>query len=324
MAFSNSGDVAEIAQLNVMQSITSNEEIIEKGANSSDEKGEKAARHHFSEPWGDSDVVLVVEDEKFHVHRQILSLNSPVFRAMFKSQFKEATVNEIPLPGKKAHGVLDFLMKIYGPQYTRKEVEITLENVEQLMQLSDEYQVTEHIFQPCVKFLEYEPKTKENVMKIRGIAEFYDLEKVRQQCDKLLSGMKLETLSETIQFENVEKDKLQHFLTQRIEVLEGYLEKLYPQFMGLLACCLWLWHEAKRNLKWCSTHFKCGKAQMNIDSCIKKCKVCQEMLDNLVLSTQLSLFSNFPYHTYGNANFNRHRFDESLQNIIHRYSQVMT
>ena len=47
---------------------------------------------------------------------------------MFKSQFKEATANEIPLPGKNVKGVLDFLMKIYGPQYTKKEVEITSKN----------------------------------------------------------------------------------------------------------------------------------------------------------------------------------------------------
>lgn len=202
---------------------------------------------------------------------------------------------------------------------------VLVENVEQLMQLSDEYQVTEHIFQPCVEFLEYEPKTKENVMKIRGLAEFYDLEKVRQQCDKLLSGMKLETLSETIQFENVEKDKLQHFLTQRIEVLEGYLEKLYPQFMGLLEYCLWLWNKADQNLEWCSTHFSNGKAQMNIDSCIKKCQACRKMLDNLVSSTLPAFPSrNSFYHTYGNALSNRHRFDMSLRNIIHTYSQVMT
>ena len=70
-------------------------------------------------------MILVVEDEKFHVHRLILSMNSPVFKAMFKSGFKEATTNEIPLPGKKAVGVLDFLKKIYGFQYIKEQVEIT-------------------------------------------------------------------------------------------------------------------------------------------------------------------------------------------------------
>ena len=66
----------------------------------------------------------MVEDEKFHVHRVILSMNSPVFKAMFKSQFKEATSNEISLPEKKANEVLDFLKQIYFP-YIEERVEIT-------------------------------------------------------------------------------------------------------------------------------------------------------------------------------------------------------
>ena len=67
----------------------------------------------FSEPWEDSDLILVVEDEKFHVHRQILSLHSPVFKAMLNSDIKEKTATEIPLEGKKMAEVLDFLNLLY-------------------------------------------------------------------------------------------------------------------------------------------------------------------------------------------------------------------
>ena len=67
----------------------------------------------------------MVENEKFHVHRLILSMNSPVFKAMFKSQFKEATADEIPLPEKNASGVLDFLKIIYGSQYIQEQAKIT-------------------------------------------------------------------------------------------------------------------------------------------------------------------------------------------------------
>ena len=52
-------------------------------------------------------------------------MNSPVFKAMFKSQFKEATADEIPLPEKNASGVLDFLKIIYGSQYTHEQAKIT-------------------------------------------------------------------------------------------------------------------------------------------------------------------------------------------------------
>ncbi|PFX33782.1 Kelch-like protein 22 [Stylophora pistillata] len=217
-------------------SVTEEETVgkVERGASDEptvqDDQGKEKVKHCFSEPWRDVDVILVVEDEKFHVHRQILSLNLPVFRAMFKSEFKEASSIEIPLPGKKADGMLDFLMKIYGPQYTKKEVEITMENVEQFLQLSDEYPVTEHIFKSCMKILEEEPKTKENVMEILALAELYELNKVRQDCNELLSGMKIKTLAETVQLVNVEKGRLQHFLTQRIEVLEGYLDEFENPF----------------------------------------------------------------------------------------------
>ena len=74
---------------------------------------EQIERHPFSEPWEDSDLVLTVDDDTFYVHRQILSLHSPVFKAMLSSKFKEGTATEIPLPGKKANEVLDFLKVLY-------------------------------------------------------------------------------------------------------------------------------------------------------------------------------------------------------------------
>ena len=48
----------------------------------------------FSEPWKFSDVVLVVEDQKFPVHRATLSIWSPVFETMFTSMFKEKDMYE--------------------------------------------------------------------------------------------------------------------------------------------------------------------------------------------------------------------------------------
>ncbi|XP_020620943.1 BTB and MATH domain-containing protein 15-like isoform X2 [Orbicella faveolata] len=188
-------------------------------------QAEKMVKHSFSDPWKGSDLVLVVEDEKFHVHRVILRLNSPVFEAMFNSQLKESTANEIPLPEKNASGVLDFLKIIYGFQYIQERVEITMENVEDLLQLSDEYQVKQYIFDPCVKFLEDQPKTKENVMKIVALANLYNLEKVHQGCIDLLKNMKLESLSETVHLQDLDKEQTQYYLTRRIERLERFLDE---------------------------------------------------------------------------------------------------
>ena len=76
-------------------------------------KEQEKVKHRFSEPWEDSDLILIVEDEKFHVHRLILSMNSPVFKAMFKSGFQEANNSEIRLPEKRGNEVLDFLKQFY-------------------------------------------------------------------------------------------------------------------------------------------------------------------------------------------------------------------
>ena len=204
-----------------------------------------------------------------------------------------------------------------------------MKNVEQLLQLSDEYQVVEHIFNPCVKFLEDEPKTKENVMKILGLSELYDLEKVRQGCDDLLRGMRLQTLSETVQFQDIDKDKLQHILTQRIKLLEAFLDEVYPQFMGLVECSLWLWHKAEKYMpKWCPTHFSDGKSTTNLDERIKECEACQNMLCKMATATAPQIRRRGGYEdysdTYASYHARRYRFDERLSDVIQKFPKLMT
>lgn len=186
----------------------------------------KKVKHRFSEPWEESDLILVVESEKFHVHRLILRMNSPVFKAMLTSQLKEATSKEIPLPEKKTSEVLDFLKHIYY-QHVQDPVEITLGNVEHLLKLSDEYQV-KLIFDPCIKFLKDLPVTGKNVMQLWMLANLYDLDDVCCGCNNFLKDLKLKALSETVHLEDLDLKTARHILVQRIEWLEMFLDKLYP------------------------------------------------------------------------------------------------
>ena len=85
-----------------------------KGSEQQEKESVETAKHPFCEPWEDSDLIFVVEEEMFHVHRQIMNIHSPVFKAMLKSAaIKEDTATEIPLPGKKADEFLDFLKILY-------------------------------------------------------------------------------------------------------------------------------------------------------------------------------------------------------------------
>ena len=69
----------------------------------------------FSEPLANSDQILVVEGQELHVHRAVLGLWSPVFRAMFNSDFKETAQEKIELPGKRAELFTKFLLLLYSP-----------------------------------------------------------------------------------------------------------------------------------------------------------------------------------------------------------------
>ncbi|KAH9279357.1 Speckle-type POZ protein-like [Echinococcus granulosus] len=83
---------------------------------SSDKEKEKEEEvYDFREPFLFSDMVLLVEDERLHCHRAILSLYSPVFKAMFQSRFEETSSNQVSLPKDDAETVRELLRHLYTP-----------------------------------------------------------------------------------------------------------------------------------------------------------------------------------------------------------------
>ena len=276
--------------------------VSESEGNGSSEDDKRIMKHRFSEPWEDSDLILVVEDEKFHVHRLIMSMNSPVFKAMLKSQFKEANANEIPLPEKKANEILDILKRVYSKQFIEEPVDITEGNVEHLLKLSDEYQI-KHIFDACINFVETHPKTKHSVMKLRKMATNYNLDRVRDECDNLLKNLKLTTLSEIVDLKGLDHETLQYFLEQRIKRLETVLDKVYPEFMGMIECLFWLMSNEFRSIMWCEQHITEGhlRSSVKIDSEeVRQCSGCEFMFCSMLGETCINQRKGGPKYHYGN------------------------
>ena len=102
----------------------------------------------FSKPWQFGDVVLVVEEERFHVHRNILGMWSEVFTTMFTSGFKEKTAREVPLPGKRSSQIKEMLLVIY-PTSAKP---INQENYGFLLDLAKEYMMR-NLTGKCETFL---------------------------------------------------------------------------------------------------------------------------------------------------------------------------
>ena len=107
----------------------------------------------FSQSWNDSDVVLVVEGKEIHVHRYMLSLQSPVFKALFNGNFKDSKQEKIELKYDKYEAMLLFIQLLY-PQNVldgyKDEVYINNENVLQILEIADKYTAI-NIIKQCVK-----------------------------------------------------------------------------------------------------------------------------------------------------------------------------
>jgi len=191
-----------------------------------------------------------------------------------------------------------------------------VENVEDLLQLSDEYQVKQLIFDPCVKFLEDQTKTKENVMKIVALANLYNLEKVHQGCIDLLSNMKLESLSETIRLQDLDKEKTQYYLTQRIERLETFLDQAFPQFFGVVASLVFRSRDGK-NIMYCSEHVSQGKfKKFTSTEMIAECLGCRSMLTSMLRGTIE------PYYALGERPFHGFNNHFNLFSVMEDFSKL--
>lgn len=176
----------------------------------------------FSQPWELSDVVLVVEEERFHVHRSILAMWSPVFSKMFTAQFKEKTAKEIPLPEKKAREIKELLLVIYPT--SSKQVD--KDNYVFLLDLAKEYMMTK-LTQKCEAYLMNDLGKSENMfwwseprcLDLLGVAQDYQLEKLQAVCVNKAKSMGFR------EFKNHKMYKKINFSNYR-KIVEGKIEKM--------------------------------------------------------------------------------------------------
>ena len=198
----------------------------------------------FTQPWKFSDVILVVEDQKFHVHRAVLAVCSPVFEKMFTSEFQGNGAKqhvhravravpfpvyegmctsefqgkgekEIPIPGKMASEIMELLQIIY-PSVEEK---LTEENCYRLLRLADEYQM-KAIVHRCENFIvEKINKSKQEVLVELVFAQTYNLQKLKRKCIQQAQYFSLEELKndnvyDQIHFENIK------------DIMEGIIVRL--------------------------------------------------------------------------------------------------
>jgi len=196
--------------------------------------GKKQARKQtpypkdFLEPWKLSDVVLVVEEERFHVHRSTLAFWSPVFERMFTSDFKEKNSDEIPLPGKKANEIKELLQIMYP---SLEEKVISRNNCYFLLDLAREYQIAS-ITQKCEDFLvsAVETRMEYDVLAVLIVGQNYELQTLIKSCVYEARRLRLKQLKQHTKRGEIDPDNY-------LQIAEGIIERLENQCKDVKTSC---------------------------------------------------------------------------------------
>ena len=199
----------------------------------------------FSQPWQFSDVVLVVEEDRFHVHRCILGMWSEVFTTMFTSQFKEKTAKEIPLPGKKSAEIKEMLLVIY-PTSAKPIYE---SNYAFLLDLAKEYMMAK-LTEKCETYLMDRlfstlglfgiPDRKDYCLELLEIAQNYGLNRLETASIEEAKKMKFKDLKNHNMYEKISSSNFRKIVEGMFEIYERELAgKEPPSFIFAPAKPLW-------------------------------------------------------------------------------------
>ena len=177
----------------------------------------------FSKPWEQSDVILLVDEQQFHVHRPILSLSSPVFSRMFSSDFKEKNADEISLPGKKADEIREMLLAIYPTSWKP----VNESNCYFLLALAHEYQMAK-LTQKCEDYLLEAVKKQQgvHVMDTLVVAQSYSLEKVLAECINKTQSLSLTEVKRHKMYEQIEPLSQRKMIELQMQKVEKEVERL--------------------------------------------------------------------------------------------------
>ncbi|XP_028398542.1 kelch-like protein 20 [Dendronephthya gigantea] len=184
----------------------------------------------FSSPWDGSDIILVVEDQEFHVHKWILTSQSPVFKAMLDGRFMEASQDKITLKDKDLKVMEQFLKLLYPwSMFEEDKVSFDDKNFLLLLALADKYQCV-NLIKQCINKVKI---TSENALQILPFALKYHQAVLHDIYDTINWSAPTDKLKEELLgLEN--KDVLIEILLTKCCFLEASAIGLHNALMSLM------------------------------------------------------------------------------------------
>lgn len=220
--------------------------------NSDQDTDRTSSTFDFTRNTGNTDLIIVVEGTQLHVSKHALVLASPVFEKMFQQDFKEKSVTELELPGKRLTDVLEFLRCIYPTTLTQ----VNRDNVLQILPLVEEYQVFQ-LKPSCEQILLDMLDENTSALRLYEILKeacLFGLQKVRAKCVEMAAGKSKEELNDAKSKIKPPADALNEVLDKINERLELKLEDLDSQLKQAAKECqilkfYWSQHARKSNIK---------------------------------------------------------------------------
>lgn len=188
----------------------------------------------FAKPWYRSDVVLRVENQEFHVHKNTLCLWSPVFDDLIKSR---KNVNDIIyLPKKKPKEIYELLLVIYNLHT------INSQNIMLLLKLAKEFEI-EKVRILCSSFILDMKKPGLKCINFLLLAERYSLEDVKQQCYEMAASFSLKYLKTSEKFRDLSMESKFHITDTILNKVEAFVEEFKKKSCKLLQTVYLTGHE---------------------------------------------------------------------------------
>ncbi|XP_063438674.1 uncharacterized protein LOC134719612 [Mytilus trossulus] len=112
-------------------------------------------KKYFQAVEGETDVVFLLGSSEIHLTKSVLKLASPVFRSMFKAEFKEKGSERIQLSDKKYGDFVLFLRSFYPGEYLRLNDPL----VQKIIPFAREYNV-QSLLERIKEWLEVQASTR--------------------------------------------------------------------------------------------------------------------------------------------------------------------
>ena len=176
-----------------------------------------------------SDLKIVCDQREFPVHKLILSARSPVFKAMFGSNYAETTSKTLQIEGTDSKTMEKFLQFLYTNN-TSPDC--------QLLLLADRYQV-DPLVNYCIENIAMKV-SHENAMEVFYAAFLISNEALMKNAISYISYIQIEKMKENSFWEDLENkdpktaEKVMNLIISKIREREPTKRKIQQQLVLLL------------------------------------------------------------------------------------------